>query len=227
MKYKYLWILTNIDSERAGQPAGGPIIRQLIADYYEKIISKSLPKEVFSPEHKRYKNHKDLFIDLCALAECVYSNLGFGGGTFTPLIDAYFTELHYSNADSQIQVRSSILRRQVVDFFTTLSEFSISENSVLSQLPNGKALLDKIQNEFLNDNIDLGLERIRRFRTFKSSLFKINMFAFIFTLVVGLLVLSSLSDSYFTQNLLLLPMTLGIISVALLTITLNRLLHSD
>jgi len=123
--------------------------------------------------------------------------------------------------------RSEEFKKNVIAFFEVLYDIFTPKNLSLEKLDKGKQLSEKIWNQLLNDNINRGLERIRRFRTFKGTFFKLNIFAFVLTLVVGLFILSSLSDSNFATYMLLPPMTLGLISIALLTITLNRLLHSD
>lgn len=227
MKKKYLWILMNMYTEPAPMPEKGPIIEQLRRDYFEKIKSESLFGKVFPYKHKKYKDHIDLFLEICALTEFFYSYSDVGGGTRQPQIDTELKVLSLANKSTMVYMRSLILKGHVVEFFDVLYNIFTPANLALDELKHGRALSNKIWHHFLNDNIDLGLERIRRFRRFKGIFFKINIFAFILTLAVGLLVLSSLSDLNFTPYALLPPMTLGLISIALLTITLNRLLHSD
>lgn len=227
LKDKYMCILMSMRDTRDHWFPKVSFIEQLRQDYFEKIKSNSLPDEIFPYKHKNYKNHKDLFLEICALAVLGQSYFNVDTETHKQQVDAHVQDLSLDDECISVTWRSLIMKANVIDFFFVLYDIFNPANLVLDKLNQGRTLSDKIWNELINDNIDLGLERIRRFRRFKGTLFKMNIFAFIFTMVVGLGVLSSLSESHFNPNLLLLPMTLGIISIGLLTITLNRLLHTD
>lgn len=226
LKDKYMCILMYMHDKRCiGLEVS--FIEQLRQDYFEKIKSNSLPDEIFPQKHNSHKNHKDLFLEICSLAELAQSYFNIDKETHKQRVDTDLKAINLSQKSTSVYKRSLIMKGNVVDFFLVLYDIFTPDNLTLGKLNQGRTISDKVWNELMNDNIDLGLERIRRFRKFKGTFFKINIFAFILCLVVGLLVLSSLSDSHFTPSLLLLPMILGIISIALLTITLNRLLHGD
>jgi len=227
LKDKYVWLLINMDVEQRGIPEQGTIIEQLRKDYFSEIKSKYRAGGTFPFKHRRYKSDKDLFLEICSLSELVDSFLHKGKCSNREVIDANLQELGWAEEGDLCYLRSLELMGKVVTFFETIYGIFAPTNLVLYELLHGWDLPEKLRTEFLSDNIEFRLEKITRFQTFIGTFSKINMFAFVLTIVVSILLLSSMSKSNFTANHLLLPMTLGLVSIGLLTITLNRLLHTD
>jgi hypothetical protein len=207
---------------------GPPAVETLRLDYLDKIKRRSLPRTVFPYKHEKYRKHKDLFIDICRVSELVHEHYGLGK-IFEKLEDDLKSlRLSEEQITDKVLVTWYDLKSDPLEFLGLVTDiFHPGNNTLYFELEGGGEFVDKVWDLTLLQHTEPSLQRVKRFRQFRSIWFRTGFSVYVLAIVTGLAALSSTTSVSTWRPLFVVSMILGFGAVAFTIMFVHALLRSD
>lgn len=213
-----------------GHPAhkGPPVVERLRLDYLGKIKARSLPQEVFPYKHSKYREHRDLFLDLCRLSELVHEYYGIRG--IRNSVENDLKEVGFGEDEivDRVLVRWYDLKSDTVEFLELVTDIFHAANSTFYlQIESGTNLVDRIWEFTLLQHTEVSLKRIEQFRKFRGIWFRLGFGVYMLAIVLGLATASVITGLDSWRPLFVASLLLGLAAVLFTIVFVHVLLRSE
>jgi hypothetical protein len=207
---------------------GIPVIEKLRVDYLKKIRARTLPRQVFQYEHSKYHTHRDLFVDICRLSEVVHEYCGMGKIFETLESDLKGLRFPGDEITDKILVTWYDLKSDASQVLGLVNDIISPGNAtVYFELEGGQELADKIWDLTLLQHTETSLDRVARFKQFRSVWFRLGFGIYVVAIVTGLLAVSATTREINWQPLFIGSMILGFASIVFTICFVHALVRSN
>jgi len=205
--------------------AGIPFIETLRRNYLDRIKARTLARNVFPYEHRKYRTHRDLFLDICRLSEVVFERYGLPSNSQEIQSDLEGLRFSENEITDKVLVPWYDLKSDAAEFLELVTDIFNPANTTLDDLEGGGDFGMKVWDETLRQSTETSLERLKRFHRFRGIWFRCALAVYVLAIATGLIGLSATNATVW-RPWLIAAMVLGFLALGLTVAFFHQLLRA-
>jgi hypothetical protein len=202
-----------------------PFIEVLRRDYLKAIKEHALPRDVFAYKHRKYKTHRDLFLDICCLTQVVFEHYSLPSNSEEIQSDLDGLRFSEKEITHRLFVASYDLKSDLAEFLELVTDIFNPANMTLYELEGGGDFGMKVWDETVTQNTQTSLERLKRFHRFRTIWFRSGLSVYVLAIATGLVALSA-TNATLWRPWLIAAMVLGFLALGFTVVFFHHLVRA-